>query len=53
MAVFYGVNAVFAGLMLAIWLLFKPRGMMYNNVTAAADEGMNDIACEIYKNAKE
>ena len=27
--------------------------VMYNNVTAAADEGMNDIACEIYKNAKE
>ena len=25
----------------------------YNNVTAAADEGMNDIACEIYKNAKD
>ena len=27
--------------------------VMYNNVTAAADEAMNDIACEIYKNAKE
>jgi len=26
---------------------------MYNNVTEAADEAMNDIACEIYKNAKE
>ena len=27
--------------------------IMYNNVTEAADEAMNDIACEIYKNAKE
>ncbi len=27
--------------------------VMYNNVTAAADEAMNDISCEIYKNAKE
>jgi hypothetical protein len=26
---------------------------MYNNVTEAADEAMNDIACEIYKNAKD
>ncbi|MCR4615287.1 MAG: sigma-E processing peptidase SpoIIGA [Clostridiales bacterium] len=30
-AVFYAVNFVFAGLMMAIWLLFKPKGMMYNN----------------------
>ncbi len=27
--------------------------VMYNNVTAAADEAMESIACEIYKNAKE
>ncbi len=27
--------------------------VMYNNVTEAADEGMENIACEIYKNAKE
>ncbi len=27
--------------------------IMYNNVTEAADEAMDDIACEIYKNAKE
>ena len=27
--------------------------VMYNNVTYAADEAMDDIACEIYKNAKE
>ncbi len=27
--------------------------IMYNNVTEAADEAMNEIACEIYKNAKE
>ena len=26
--------------------------VMYNNVTEAADEAMNDIACDIYKNAK-
>ena len=26
--------------------------IMYNNVTEAADEAMNDISCEIYKNAK-
>ncbi len=27
--------------------------VMYNNVTEAADEAMENIACEIYKNAKE
>jgi len=27
--------------------------VMYNNVTEAADEAMNNIACEIYKNANE
>ncbi len=27
--------------------------IMYNNVTEAAEEAINDIACEIYKNAKE
>ncbi len=27
--------------------------VMYNNDTAAADEAMEDLACEIYKNAKE
>ena len=27
--------------------------LMYNNVTADADEAMDEIACEIYKNAKE
>ena len=27
--------------------------VMYNNVTEAADKGMENIACEIYKNAKE
>ena len=27
--------------------------VMYNNVTDAADEAMNDIACRIYKKAKE
>ena len=27
--------------------------IMYNNVTQAADEAMNDIACAIHKNAKD
>jgi len=27
--------------------------VMYNNVTDAADEAMNELACEIYKNAKD
>lgn len=26
--------------------------VMYNNVTIAADEAINAVACEIYKNAK-
>ncbi len=26
--------------------------VMYNNVTEAADEAMEDLACDIYKNAK-
>lgn len=30
-AVFFGVNFAFAGLMLALWLLFSPKGMIYNN----------------------
>ena len=28
---FFGVNFAFAGVMLALWLLFKPRGMIYQN----------------------
>ncbi|MCR4804650.1 MAG: GNAT family N-acetyltransferase [Clostridia bacterium] len=39
------------------WVFSRKRDMcvavMYNNVTDAADEAMDDIACEIYKNAKE
>ena len=27
--------------------------VMYNNVTEAADKAMNEIACEIYKNAND
>ncbi len=29
--VFFSVNFAFAGLMLAVWLLLKPDGMIYNN----------------------
>ncbi|MEG1834735.1 MAG: sigma-E processing peptidase SpoIIGA [Oscillospiraceae bacterium] len=28
---FFAINFVFAGLMLAVWLAFKPNGMVYNN----------------------
>ena len=39
------------------WVFSRKKDMcvavMYNNVTEAADEAMNEIACEIYKNAKE
>ncbi len=28
---FFGVNFAFAGIMLALWLAFKPSGMIYNN----------------------
>ena len=42
---------------LTSWVFSRKKGMcvavMYNNVTEAADEAMNEIACEIYKNAKE
>ena len=42
---------------LTSWVFSRKKDMcvavMYNNVTEAADEAMNDIACEIYKNAKE
>ena len=41
---------------LTSWVFSRKKevcvAVMYNNVTEAADEGMNDIACEIYKNAK-
>ena len=42
---------------LTSWVFSRKKdicvAVMYNNVTEAADERMNDIACEIYKNAKE
>ena len=42
---------------LTSWVFSRKKDMcvavMYNNVTEAADEAMNDIACEICKNAKE
>ena len=42
---------------LTSWVFSRKKDLcvavMYNNVTQAADEAMNDIACEIYKNAKE
>ena len=42
---------------LTSWVFSRKKGIcvavMYNNFTEAADEAMNDIACEIYKNAKE
>ena len=38
------------------WVFSRKKDMcvaiMYNNATEAADEAINDIACEIYKNAK-
>lgn len=34
---FFAVNFVFAGLMLAVWLVFKPRGMVYNNTAVYFD----------------
>ena len=41
---------------LTSWVFSRKKdicvAIMYNNVTEAADEAMNDIACEIYKNAK-
>ena len=42
---------------LTSWVFSRKKeicvAVMYNNVTEAADEAMNEIACEIYKNAKE
>ena len=42
---------------LTSWVFSRKKdicvAVMYNNVTEAADEAMSDIACEIYKNAKE
>ena len=41
---------------LTSWVFSRKKdicvAVMYNNVTEAADAGMNDIACEIYRNAK-
>ena len=41
---------------LTSWVFSRKKdicvAVMYNNVTEAADETMNDISCEIYKNAK-
>ncbi|MBQ7183350.1 MAG: beta-lactamase family protein, partial [Clostridia bacterium] len=42
---------------LTSWVFSRRKNIcvavMYNNVTRAADEAMDDIACEIYRNAKE
>ncbi len=42
---------------LTSWVFSRKKdicvAIMYNNVTEAADEAINDIACKIYKNAKE
>ena len=42
---------------LTSWVFSRKKDIcvtvMYNNVTEAADEAMNNIACEIFKNAKE
>ena len=42
---------------LTSWVFSRKKdicvAVMYNNVTEAADEAMENIACEIYKNAKE
>ena len=42
---------------LTSWVFSRKEGIcvavMYNNVTEAADVGMDDIACEIFKKAKE
>ena len=42
---------------LTSWVFSRKKdvcvAVMYNNVTEAADEAMNEIACEIYRNAKE
>ena len=41
---------------LTSWVFSRKKdicvALMYNNVTEAADEAMNNIACEIFKNAK-
>ena len=41
---------------LTSWVFSRKKeicvAIMYNNVTEAADEAMDDIGCEIYKNAK-
>ena len=41
---------------LTSWVFSRKKdicvAVMYNNVTEAADEAMNNIACEIFKNAK-
>ena len=31
------MNFIFAGLMLAVWLVFKPSGMVYNNAAVYFD----------------
>ncbi len=42
---------------LTSWVFSRKKDLcvavMYNNATEAADEAMDDIACEIYKNVKE
>jgi stage II sporulation protein GA (sporulation sigma-E factor processing peptidase) len=32
-AAFFGANFIFAGLMLALWIAVKPKGMVFNNGT--------------------
>ena len=42
---------------LTSWVFSRKKdicvAVMYNNVTDAADEAMNELACEIYRNAKD
>ncbi len=42
--VFFLVNFLFAGLMLAIWLTLKPNGMMFNNGTVYFDISILTLA---------
>lgn len=50
---FFGVNFAFGGAMLAIWLLFQPKGMLYQNGTVYFDISISvliitTLACYIF-----
>lgn len=44
LAVFFGINFAFAGVMLALWLMFRPNSMIYKNGSVYFDINLTYLA---------